>query len=309
MLLIRRFELKMLDLYKEKARKGEFLGALHSYEGEEAIAAGVCAALRKDDYVFSTHRGHGHAVAKGADLPRMFAELLGKETGYSKGRGGSMHLFDPEIGLMGGNGIVGGGTTLALGTGIRAQYVGTDQVTVCFFGEGAASQGPLHESINMAAVWKLPVIYVCENNQYAATTHVSYNYPTEDLSGRGPAYDIPVRVVDGNDVLAVHEAAAELVKIARQGGGPSLIEAVTYRHRAHCMVITEHRTQEEMDEWHRKDPIPRFEKALLDDGTITEAALEKLKADVDEIMEKGAEFGKRSPFPKPETVADYLWAE
>ncbi|NQT39697.1 MAG: pyruvate dehydrogenase (acetyl-transferring) E1 component subunit alpha, partial [Planctomycetes bacterium] len=180
MYLIRGFELKMQELFQEKALAGGFLGALHSYEGEEAVAAGVGACLRKDDYVFSTHRGHGHAIAKGLDLDGMVAELLGKETGCSRGRGGSMHLFDPEIGLMGGNGIVGGGLVLALGTAYSALYRGTDQVTVCFFGDGAASQGGFHESLNMAALEKYAILYVCENNLYAATTPVGTNCPLEN---------------------------------------------------------------------------------------------------------------------------------
>lgn len=309
MVLIRGFERKMLELFKEKSLAGDFLGALHSYEGQEAVAAGIGACLRKDDYMFSTHRGHGHAIAKGLDLKTMAAELLGKETGCSRGRGGSMHLFDVDIGQMGGNGIVGGGLPLALGTGYSALYRGTDQVTVCFFGEGAASLGGFHESLNMAALKKYPILYVCENNQYAATTHVSKNCPIENIADRASGYGIRGRTVDGNDVLAVHEAAAEAVAWARAGNGPVLMECKTYRHRAHCMVIREHRKPEEMESWRQRDPITRFEAKLLADQVVTDADLDRLRAEVETSLDEAVAFGKNSPFPRAETVADGLWAD
>ena len=217
MYVIRAFELRMQAIFRQRTDAGESVGALHSCEGQEAICAGVGACLRKDDYQFSTHRGHGHAIAKGLDLKRMAAEMLGKATGSSHGRGGSMHLFDPAIGLLGGNGIVGGGLPLALGAGYSALYRGTDQVTVCYFGEGAAGQGSVHESLNMAAVQKFPIVYVCENNLYAATTHVSKTCPIENIADRAAGYGIPGKVVDGNDVLAVRRAASEAVARARQG--------------------------------------------------------------------------------------------
>jgi acetoin:2,6-dichlorophenolindophenol oxidoreductase subunit alpha len=309
MILIRSFELKMQELFREKALAGDFLGALHSYEGEEAIAAGIGACLRKDDYVFSTHRGHGHAIAKGLDLKKMAAELLGKATGCSGGRGGSMHLFDMGIGLMGGNGIVGGGLPLALGTAYSALYRGTDQITVCFFGEGAASLGSFHESLNMASLQKYPVLYVCENNQYAATTHVSRNCPIENIADRAGAYGIPGKVVDGNAVLAVYEAGSEAVAWVRAGKGPVLMECKTYRHRAHCMVIPEHRREEEMDLWKARDPIARFEAELLAARQATQADLDQLRADADSALDEAIAFAKDSPFPEPETVGNGFWAD
>ena len=309
MYLIRRFELKMQELFKEKALAGDFPGALHSYEGQEAIAAGVGACLRKDDYVFSTHRGHGHAIAKGLDLKKMVAEMLGKETGCSRGRGGSMHLFDPEIGQMGGNGIVGGGLPLALGTAYSAVYRGTDQVTVCFFGEGAASQGSFHESLNMAALQKYPVLYVCENNHYAATTHVSRNCPIADVADRSRGYGIPGEVVDGNDVLAVRQAASKAISSARSGMGPTLMECKTYRHRTHCMVIPEHRPAEETESWQARDPIRRFEEKLLADQVAARDELDRLSSAVEEQLAEAVAFGRSSPLPDPQTVADGFWAD
>ncbi|MFH1923762.1 MAG: thiamine pyrophosphate-dependent dehydrogenase E1 component subunit alpha [Planctomycetota bacterium] len=306
---IRRFELKMQELFQKRSLAGDFLGALHSCEGQEAVAAGIGACLRRDDYVFSTHRGHGHAIAKGLDLDRMVAELLGKETGCSHGRGGSMHLFDPEIGLMGGNGIVGGGLVLALGTAYSALYRGTDQVTVCFFGDGALSQGGFHESLNMAALEKYPILYVCENNFYAATTHVSKNCPLENAADRAAAYGMPGKTVDGNDVLAVYEAASEAVRLARAGNGPTLIECKTYRHRAHCMAIREHRADQEITAWKAQDPIERLESKLLADGAATQDEFDRLQADVDTSLAQAVEFGKNSPFPTPDSVADGLWAD
>lgn len=311
MYLIRGFELEMQELFQEKALAGGFLGALHSYEGEEAVAAGVGACLRKDDYVFSTHRGHGHAIAKGLDLDGMVAELLGKETGCSRGRGGSMHLFDPEIGLMGGNGIVGGGLVLALGTAYSALYRGTDQVTVCFFGDGAASQGAFHESLNMAALEKYPVLYVCENNQYAATTPVGTNCPLENIADRAAGYGIPGGAVDGNDVLAVYQAASEAVARARAGDGPTLMECKTYRHRAHCMAFndSEDRNADEIKAWKDRDPIPLLESKLLADKVATQEEFDRLHAQLQASLVEAVELGKNSAFPDPRTVADGLWAD
>ena len=311
MYLIRNFESKMQELFQEKSLAGDFLGALHSYEGQEAVAAGVGACLRRDDYLFSTHRGHGHAIAKGLDLNGMVAELLGKETGCSRGRGGSMHLFDPEIGLMGGNGIVGGGLVLALGTAYSTVYRGADQVTVCFFGDGAASQGSFHESLNMAAIHRYPILYVCENNLYAATTHVSHNCPLENIADRAAAYGIPGKTVDGNDVLAVHQAASEAVAAARAGEGPTLMECKTYRHRAHCMAFhdSEDRAADEIAAWKARDPIRRFESKLLADNIATQEEFDELQGQARARLAEAVEFGKNSAFPDPQTVADGLWAD
>jgi TPP-dependent pyruvate/acetoin dehydrogenase alpha subunit len=302
--LIRRFELAMQELFKQKALAGDFLGALHSYEGQEAIAAGVGACLRQDDYVFSTHRGHGHAVAKGLSLGAMAAELLGKETGCSRGRGGSMHLFDIQRGFMGGNGVVGGGLPLALGTACAAVYLGTDQVTVCFFGEGATSQGSFHESLNMAAIERYPILYVCENNLYAATTHVRKNCLIENIADRAAGYGIPGVVVDGNDVLAVHESAGAAIAAARAGRGPTLLECKTYRHRPHCMVIPEHRPAEELQRWKERDPIARFEAWLVDHRVVTGADLEALRAAVGQAIDQAVAFAQASPLADPCRVAE-----
>lgn len=308
---IRGFELKMQELFQEKAVAGGFLGALHSCEGQEAVAAGVVAALRKDDYVFSTHRGHGHAIAKGLDLNKMVAELLGKETGCSRGRGGSMHLFDPAIGLMGGNGIVGGGLALALGTAYSALYRGTDQVTVCFFGDGGASQGSFHESLNMAALEKYPVVYVCENNLYAATTPITRNCPLENIADRAGAYGVPGSTVDGNDVVAVYRAACEAVARARGGDGPTLLECRTYRHREHCMAFSgsEDRNADEIGAWKAQDPIRRLESTLLGDNPAIQQQFDRMQAELRAELDEAVEFGRNSPFPDPQTVEEGLWAD
>ena len=310
MYLIRGFELKMQELFQDKLLAGDFLGALHSCEGQEAVSAGVGACLRNDDYVFSTHRGHGHAIAKGLDLNGMVAELLGKETGCSRGRGGSMHLFDPAIGLMGGNGIVGGGLVLALGTAYSALYRGTDQVTVCFFGDGAASQGGFHESLNMAALQRYPILYVCENNLYAATTPVGVNCPLENIADRAGGYGIPGNTVDGNDARAVYEAACEAVARARAGNGPTLLECKTYRHRAHCMAFndSENRGADEIEAWKAKDPIRRMESTLAADNIAMREEFDRLQTAVQTRLAEAVKFGRNSAFPDPRTVADGLWA-
>jgi TPP-dependent pyruvate/acetoin dehydrogenase alpha subunit len=302
MYTIRQFEEKAKELF----RQGLIYGALHSYVGQEAVAVGACMAIGKDDFVVSTHRGHGHCIAKGADPKRMMAELLGRETGYSKGRGGSMHIFSPEEGLLGGNGIVGGGLPIALGAAFSAQYRGSGQVTLCFFGEGAASQGTFHEAMNLASLWRLPVIYICENNLYAATTPVLDSAPIENIGDRASAYGCPGRVLDGNDVLAVYEAVQEAV--TRAGEGPTLIESKTFRYYPHCMVIPEHRDKAEIDGWKKKDPIIRFEKRLLEDGIVTIDEQEKAKREVENTIEEAVGFAKESSYPGVETVAEGLWA-
>ncbi len=308
MYAIRGFELKAQDMFREGLAVGQFLGALHSYEGQEAIAVGVCACLNRDDYVLSSHRGHGHFLAKGGDMQAMMAELLGKETGASHGRGGSMHMFEPDLGLLGGNGIVGGGTPLALGPAFAAQYRGTEQVTVCFLGEGAATQGVFHESLGLASLWALPVIYVCENNLWAATTPISDGWAVEDLAPRAESFGMPGVTVDGNDLLAVCEAAGEAVGRARSGDGPTLIEAKTYRHRPHCMVIPEHRDEDELAMWRERDPIPRFESYLREGDLLSEAEMQELRDAIDAELQAAVDFAKASPLPDPSAHAEYLWA-
>jgi acetoin:2,6-dichlorophenolindophenol oxidoreductase subunit alpha len=287
-------------------RAGTITGAIHLSIGQEAVAAGVCAALRDDDYVFSTHRGHGHAIAKGIDLDRMWAELMGRETGVCRGHGGSMHLFSPDKGLMGGNGIVGGGIPLALGTAFAAQYRGTDQVTVGFFSEGASNQGVFHESLNLAALWKLPVLYVCENNQYAATTPVARSCANPDIADRAAPYGIPGATVDGNDAPAVLAATQKAVRRARAGEGPTLIEAKTYRIEPHCGIIADLRTPGERERWLEQDPLGRLRGELLEAG-LPAADIAAMEAEVARELEGAVAFAKAQPFPDPAAPHHASW--
>jgi len=297
MYTIRFFEQRAKELYRE----GLVVGALHLYLGEEAVATGACTALRTDDPITSTHRGHGHCIAKDGDPGRMFAELLGKETGYSRGRGGSMHLFAPEIGLLGGNGIVGAGIPIATGAAYAAKYRGTDQVVVCFFGDGAANQGTFHEGLNMAALWQLPIVFVCENNHYAASTRFVEATCVPDVAGRAAGYGIPGEVVDGNDVLEVRAAAERAVNRARGGGGPSLLECKTFRYEGHCMVLHDHRFRPpgEEESWRCRDPVDCFERTLLAAGTVTDDGLEQIRQRVREKLAVAEAFARDSPFPDP----------
>jgi acetoin:2,6-dichlorophenolindophenol oxidoreductase subunit alpha len=308
MLLIRSFEETMRTIFRERSRQGIAVGALHSCEGQEAVPAGVCGCLRKDDYVFSTHRGHGHALAKGADLGKVVAELLGKSAGLCKGWGGSMHLFAPDIGLMGGNGIVGGGLPLVLGAGYSIKYRGTDQVAVCFFGEGASAQGSFHESLNMAAIQKYPIIYICENNLYAATTHVSKNCPIENIADRAQGYGIPGYVVYGNDVLAVYETTENAVRHARAGHGPVLIECKTYRFWPHCMVIPENRAQSEIEGWRNRDPIMRFENRLVNEFGVATSDLEHCRISVKQQIEEAVALAYAAKDADPADQPIELWS-
>jgi len=307
MVTIRRFEERVKQLY----RAGEITGAIHLYIGEEAIAVGTCANLRDDDYVTSTHRSHGHTLAKGLDLKRTMAEMMGRETGHCRGRGGSMHMFDIRKGFLGGNGIVGGGIPIALGAAFTARYLNTDRVAVCFFSEGACNQGVLHECLNMTALWKLPVIYVCENNRYAATTPVQKSTCTEDIAPRAEAYRLPWRIADGNDVLDVYHAVAEAVARARAGEGTTLIECKTYRVEPHCGIIPDGRDKREVAEWRseQRDPIARFRRRLLEEGSATSDELDRLVAEVERDLDEAVEFARSSPYPAVDTVGDALWAD
>ena len=269
---IRLFEERTKKLFKQNY----IFGALHLYIGEEAIATGACATLNKDDYVVSTHRGHGHAIAKGAELKYMLAELMGRKTGYSGGHGGSMHIFCKELGLLGGNGIVGAGIPIALGAAYSCKYRKTTQVAVCFFGDGAANQGTFHESMNMAALWKLPVIYICENNCFAATTSSYMTFPTKDIAPRAAGYDVPYAVIDGNDVETVYTCVSEAVDKARAGQGPTLIECKTYRIEDHCMVLHQEKDREELKRWQQRDPIATFEQKLLARNVITDSQINQI---------------------------------
>ncbi|MFH0965426.1 MAG: thiamine pyrophosphate-dependent dehydrogenase E1 component subunit alpha [Planctomycetota bacterium] len=307
MLTIRRFEERVKELY----HAGEIVGAIHLYIGQEAIAVGTCEALREDDYVTSTHRSHGHTIAKIFDLKRTMAEMMGRETGLSRGRGGSMHMFDIRKGFLGGNGIVGGGIAIGLGAAFSAKYRGTDQVAVCFFSEGGASQGVLHECLNMTALWRLPVIYVLENNRYAATTPVEKSSCTADIAPRAEAYGLPWEIADGNNVLDVYRVASAAVARARAGQGTTFIECKTYRVEPHCGIIPDARDRDEVDAWRgeEKDPIRRFEARLLAEGTLDGDGVREVHEEVEAALDEAIEFARRSAFPAAETVADALWAE
>ncbi len=306
MLGIRRFEESVKELY----RAGDIVGAIHLYIGQEAVAVGACEALREDDYATSTHRPHGHCIAKVWDLKRTMAEMMGRETGLSRGRGGSMHQFDREKGFLGGNGIVGGGIGIALGAAFSAKYRGTDQVTVCFFSEGAANQGILYECFNMTALWKLPVIYLCENNRYAATTPVEKSTSTEDIAPRAEAFGLPWAIADGNDVLDVHRVVSEAVARARSGGGTTFIECKTYRVEPHCGIIPDDRDREEIQNWRSEEcwAIHRFETRLRDERVLTQEEMEAVHLEVEREMEEAIAFARSGPFPATETAGDALWA-
>ncbi|GIX48199.1 MAG: pyruvate dehydrogenase E1 component subunit alpha [Candidatus Tectimicrobiota bacterium] len=297
-----------IRLFEEEAEyqssQGKVLGALHTYIGEEAVAVGVCSHLQPTDYITSTHRGHGHCIAKGADLKRMMAELFGRLTGYCKGKGGSMHIADFSIGMLGANGIVAGGFGLATGAGLAAQLRGSGQVAVCFFGDGAANRGPFHENINLAAVWRLPVVYVCENNQYAQWTPQSEVTLVTDIANMAPAYGIPGVQVDGMDVLAVYEAAGEAIARARRGEGPTLLECKTYRFHGHNFGDPQlYRTREEIAEWmEKRDPIKRLAAYLRAQGLLSDAQDEAIQQQVREEIEAAVRFAEESPYPPPDEL-------
>jgi pyruvate dehydrogenase E1 component alpha subunit len=303
MLTIRVFE----ERVAREFRTGEIPGFVHMYVGEEAVAAGVCANLRDDDYVTSTHRGHGHCIAKGCALDRMMAEIYGRETGLCRGRGGSMHIADFERGMLGANAIVGGGIALATGGALAAQVNGTDQVAVAFFGDGAANQGVLHESLNLAAIWTLPAVYVCENNGFAESTPAAYATSVPDVSARAAAYGIPGVTVDARDVADVYAAAREAVERARAGEGPTLLEAKTYRFRGHFEGDPDrYRDDAEREAVLAFDALPRCRARLLADGVASEADLEALRAEIAAAVDAAVEFARTSPWPDPAELERYV---
>jgi len=302
---IRSFEEKVFELYAQNMVPG----TIHLYAGEEAVAVGVCSNLRKNDYITSTHRGHGHCIAKGADPKRIMAEILGKKTGYCKGKGGSMHIADFSVGMLGATAVVGAGIPIAVGAGLSIKLRGTDQVVACFFGEGASNQGTFHEGINLAAIWKLPVLFICENNLYAMGTRQSRVMLIKDIADRAAAYGIPGVVVDGNDVLAVYEAAGKAVERARKGEGPTLIECKTYRHKGHSRIDpAKYRPREEVEEWLRKDPIKRFKEKLLKEKLLSEVEIQGIEMEVTNEIEKAVKFAVESPYPKPEEALEDVYA-
>lgn len=304
--LLRMYEqMQTIREFEERAGKefasGKVPGFVHLYAGEEAVAVGVCSNLTDDDFITSHHRGHGHCIAKGVDIREMVAELLGREAGACRGKGGSMHIADVHKGMLGANGIVGGGFPLATGAGLTAKTNGRGQVAVCFFGDGAANQGTFHESLNLAGIWQLPVIYVAENNGYAESTPVTYHMSCRDIAERAAGYHMPGVTVDGLDVLAVYEAASEAIARARRGEGPSLIECKTYRYHGHFEGDTiTYRTKEEVDSYRARDPIQRLRTFMLERGFASAQELDTIDQQVQEQIEDAWRFAEAAPYPAPE---------
>jgi pyruvate dehydrogenase E1 component alpha subunit len=305
MLKIRYFE----DRVRELFANGEMPGFVHLYLGQEAVAVGACASLNTDDFITSTHRGHGHIIAKGGEMRCMMAELYGKATGYNKGKGGSMHIAWPELGILGANGIVSGGIPIATGAGLSAKLRKSGQVVVCFFGDGASNEGTFHESLNIAGAFDLPVVYVCENNLYAVSTRQSKVRKVEDIADRAQGYGMPGIVVDGNDVVAVYEAVHEAVDRARAGEGPTLVECKTYRWRAHFEgEVDTYRPPEEVEAWLKREPVEPYRKLLIEQGMLSEPEAQVIEQSVLAELEEAVEFARVSPLPEPETALEGLWA-
>jgi TPP-dependent pyruvate/acetoin dehydrogenase alpha subunit len=305
MTLIREFELKAKEIF----RSGKMPGFIHVYVGEEAVAAGICAQLRSDDYVASTHRGHGHALAKGIPAREAMAELMGVVTGCSGGRGGTMHLYDPEVGFLGSNGVVPPGILIAAGAALSAKIKGSDRVAVAFFGDGGSNNGAFHEGLNMAATWDLPVIFVCENNMYATEMPFAKSTKNTNVASRAAAYGIPGVRVDGNDVLKVFEAAGEAVERARRGQGPTLIECLTYRWFGHHEGDPgiSYRTKDEIAAWKEKDPIRRLRDAAVAAGTVSEQDLDTVDDAIRSELADAAEFALSSPLEAIENALEHVY--
>ena len=305
MRLIRRFEERVVEL----VNRDEIPGVTHEYVGQEAVATGVCAALRPDDVITSTHRGHGHILAKGGDPRRMMAELMGKATGYNRGRGGSMHIADLSLGIYGANGIVGAGAPIACGAALAAKLERSQRVAVAFFGDGGMNQGVVHEALNLAAIWRLPVVFVCENNGYAISAPISEMAVVERLADRAAAYGMPGKPVDGMDVLAVHAAACEAVERARTGAGPTLLECRTYRFVGHFTAEKargiKYRSDEEIARWRERDPLLTYPQWLRKQGIGDPAAVE---AEVEVLLDEAVAFARQSAFPEAEDALDGMYA-
>ncbi len=289
---------------------GKIPGTLHQYDGQEAVAVGTCMNLTDRDFITSTHRPHGHAIAKGADVRKIMAELFGKETGCCRGRGGSMHICDMSVGMPPAIAIVGAGIPIAAGLALSCRMRGTDQVVACFFGDGATNQGAFHEGLNLSALWKLPVIFVCENNLYAASTHVRQSMRLDDVAARASSYGMTGRIADGNDVLCVYEEVREAVERARSGGGPTLVECKTYRRRGHSRSDPgKYRPDDEVREWKGKDPISRFRKLLVDGGTASEEELDAIASKVSAEIDDAIRYSEESPLPDPASVFEDVYME
>lgn len=306
MLTIRDFEDKALNLFETN----QLRGSVHLCTGQEAVAATVCSHLNDDDYITSTHRGHGHCIAKGAEPDKAMAELMGKATGYCQGRGGSMHIADVTKGNLGANAIVAAGIPIATGAALSAKLRGTDQVAVSFFGDGASNEGAFHEALNLASVWKLPIIFVCENNQFGISTHVDESTSVVDIAVRAKSYDMPGEVVDGNDVFAIDTAMKKALTRARAGEGPSLLECKTYRWYGHWTGDPQvYRSKGDVESWKKKCPIKRLEEYYLERGEMNEADIEQMHRESSAEIEKAAEFALSSPDPDPATVLDNVYSE
>lgn len=304
MLRIRYFEEKVFELLGKDLIKG----ASHLYAGTEAVAVGAVAAIRENDYIASTHRGHGHCLAKGGELKKMMAELCGRATGYCKGRGGSMHIADVSKSNLGATGIVGSNIPVATGAALSMKMQKTDRVVLCFFGDGASNTGGFHESLNMASVWKLPVIYICENNLYGMSVSVERASAVPDIATRAAAYDMPEEIVDGMDIFQVKEAVAKAVSLAREGKGPTLIECKTYRYYGHSRSDPRvYRTKDEEKEWREKDPLENFPKRLLEEGVLTEKEWRDLKDSIQREVNEAAEYALSSPWPSVDELMDDVY--
>ncbi len=313
---------KLIEMYRTMVRirtfeervakefgMGKIPGIIHLYLGEEAIATGTCAHLRPNDYIVSTHRGHGHLIAKGGKTDLMMAEIFGKKTGYCKGKGGSMHIADADLGMLGANGIVGACIPIATGAALAARIKGTDQVSVCFFGDGATNTSRFHEAINLGSADKLPVVYIIENNLWAVSTRTSDVVNIPDFTCRAVAYGIPGMAVDGNDVIAVYEAVGEAVNRARKGEGPSLLDCKTYRWSGHMIGDPQtYKPKEEVEEWMERDPVPIYEKYLVENKAMTQDEMEAVKAEMLEEIDKAVKFAEESPDPSPEEVLEDVFA-
>jgi len=305
MVEIRRFEERGGELYA----LGRIPGLYHPYNGQEAVAVGVCSALRKDDYILSCHRGHGHSIAKGVPSKYIMAELFGKETGVCKGIGGSMHSTYLETGVLFSTAIVGGNIPIAVGVGLAIKLRKEDKVVACFFGDGATNTGAFHEGVNLAALWKLPIIFVCENNLYAVSTPVTKSVSAKSIADRAIAYNMPAEVVDGMDVIAVRESAQKAAERARKGEGPTLLECRTYRFKGHGMYDTGYvyRTKEEVEEWMRKCPIRRLREKLLSEGIASESELNEIDKEVEAVLQEAVKFAEESNYPSWEMMTKMLY--
>lgn len=303
---IRTFESRAVDLFAE----GQIPGFLHSYLGEEAIATGVCANLERTDFITSTHRGHGHIIAKGGDTRYMMAELYGRTTGYCKGKGGSMHIADRGLGILGANGIVGAGQDIAVGAGLSIAYRGTNQVTACFFGDGSTNQGTFNEALNMASIWKLPIVFVCENNQFGISMSQSKHQAIKDIADRAVSYGFPGIAVDGNDVMAVYEVAREAVNRARQGQGPTLVECKTWRWRGHFEGDPSvYKDPVEQEAWMEKEPVRRYRTFLEENEVMTADEMDAVDKRIDDEIDAAVAYAQESPLPQPEDVVKNVYTD